>query len=416
MLPSSLHTCSGALACLHALHTAVGNGLLLHAYRRVLATFLQFSGPGNVGRPRLVTSSALSRETAPCAVQPPLRISPPRLFSARHVWRALWPAPRAHARPSELLRASARFRCVPCADGGVKVSSSQPCRATDKEERKHDNLFGQRGAYTSECVRAQSAAPRPPLAVIMYSLPRAHENMRTWTCACAWAWAWLLSSSFRQLPILRAQPTHPFPPSHTDNPRCGICHEREFCHFSESRQRVGEEWPPSPHTQSPCDHSWPLGCSIELAYPRLCSLLRALHMGWYEPCEHKCSHSPPMRKPAPPAVPRPHCAALPLPRQWHVPSRKRGLRPGEEIFVSYGREYNLRVGSRDIDDERQGWGFARRRRQTNGHRKGKQGATMPVPAQRARATPAPPRGGEGGNSPYRGVRVFQHALGVSAPT
>ena len=62
-------------------------------------------------------------------------------------------------------------------------------------------------------------------------------------------------------------------------------------------------------------------CSIELAYPRLCSLLRALHMGWYEPCEHKCSHGPPMRKPAPPAVPRSQCAALPLPRPDHTPPR-----------------------------------------------------------------------------------------------
>ena len=30
--------------------------------------------------------------------------------------------------------------------------------------------------------------------------------------------------------------------------------------------------------------------------------------------------------------------------------------------------------------------------------------------------PPPLRGGEGGNLLYRGVRAFQHALGVSAPT
>ena len=48
---------------------------------------------------------------------------------------------------------------------------------------------------------------------------------------------------------------------------------------------------------------------------------------------------------------------------------KRGLRPGEEIFVPYGREYNLHVGGNGIDDARQGWGFTRRRRQSGGGRR-----------------------------------------------
>ena len=95
---------------------------------------------------------------------------------------------------------------------------------------------------------------------------------------------------------------------------------------------------------------------------------------------------------------------------------KRGLRPGEEIFVPYGREYNLHVGGNGIDDARQGWGFTRRRRQSGGGRREEEQTAVLVPTPQPGATPAPLRGGEGGNLLYRGVRAFQHALGVSAPT
>ena len=88
---------------------------------------------------------------------------------------------------------------------------------------------------------------------------------------------------------------------------------------------------------------------------------------------------------------------------------KRGLRPGDEIFVPYGRDYNLGTDDPAIEDEVQGWIFVRRGRNTGGGH-----PSNPTP--RPKATPAPPRGGEGGNLLYRGVRVFQHALGVSAPT
>ena len=73
---------------------------------------------------------------------------------------------------------------------------------------------------------------------------------------------------------------------------------------------------------------------------------------------------------------------------------QRAVQPGDEIFVPYGSGY--RFGN-DIDDERQGWTFARRR---------------PIPHfNRTRATPAPPPPGGG-----RGGKPFQHSLGVSAPT
>ena len=95
---------------------------------------------------------------------------------------------------------------------------------------------------------------------------------------------------------------------------------------------------------------------------------------------------------------------------------KRGIRLGEEIFVPYGREYNLHVGGNGIDDARQGWGFTRRRRQSGGGRREEEQTAVLVPTPQPGATPAPLRGGEGGNLLYRGVRAFQHALGVSAPT
>ena len=78
---------------------------------------------------------------------------------------------------------------------------------------------------------------------------------------------------------------------------------------------------------------------------------------------------------------------------------QRAIEPGDEIFVPYGSGY--RFGD-DVDDERQNWIFARRR--------------SPAHSHWARATPAPPLrgGGEGGN--LSDGSVFQHSLGVSAPT
>ena len=82
---------------------------------------------------------------------------------------------------------------------------------------------------------------------------------------------------------------------------------------------------------------------------------------------------------------------------------RRTINPGNEIFVSYGNEYHF---GDDVDDERQGWIFARRGRPT--------GSRSPAPFTHNRPTPAPLRGGEGGH--LSDGRVFQHALGVSAPT
>ena len=85
---------------------------------------------------------------------------------------------------------------------------------------------------------------------------------------------------------------------------------------------------------------------------------------------------------------------------------RRGIKPGEEIFVDYGEEYTLSADEdfvAEIDGEFQGWYFVRRGRLTKAKRRA------------ARRPPTPLRGGEGGNS-HAGDRVFQHVAGVSNPT
>lgn len=88
----------------------------------------------------------------------------------------------------------------------------------------------------------------------------------------------------------------------------------------------------------------------------------------------------------------------------------KAINPGDEIFIHYtmGRSY-IMADEEDFDDEERVTGeewyyIGRARRITN---------------ERSRAkieiTPAPLRGGEGGN-PQAGDRVFQHVAGVSAPT
>ena len=59
----------------------------------------------------------------------------------------------------------------------------------------------------------------------------------------------------------------------------------------------------------------------------------------------------------------------------------------------------------DIDDRREHWYYVAKDRKI----------TIGVPTPRISSTPAPPRGGEGGNH-HAGARVFQHVAGVSAPT
>ena len=81
-----------------------------------------------------------------------------------------------------------------------------------------------------------------------------------------------------------------------------------------------------------------------------------------------------------------------------------------EIFIPYttGKSYTI-AGDEDFDDEERTTGeewyyVSRARRITNERSRAKIGIT-----------PAPLRGGEGGN-PQTGDRVFQHVAGVSAPT
>ena len=81
------------------------------------------------------------------------------------------------------------------------------------------------------------------------------------------------------------------------------------------------------------------------------------------------------------------------------------INPGDEIFVPYTTGSSYTFGEDDIDDERDNWYYvSRARRITNDRSRAKIGIT-----------PAPPRGGEGGNL-QTGDRVFQHVAGVSAPT
>ena len=83
----------------------------------------------------------------------------------------------------------------------------------------------------------------------------------------------------------------------------------------------------------------------------------------------------------------------------------KGLIPGEEIFVPYTHGSSYILTADDIDDRREHWYYVAKDRKT----------TIGVPTPRISSTPAPPRGGEGGNH-HAGARVFQHVAGVSAPT
>ena len=84
--------------------------------------------------------------------------------------------------------------------------------------------------------------------------------------------------------------------------------------------------------------------------------------------------------------------------------------PGDEIFIPYttGKSY-IMAEDEDLDDEERTTGeewyyVSRARRITNDRSRAK-----------IEITPAPLRGGKGGN-PQTGDRVFQHVAGVSAPT
>ena len=70
---------------------------------------------------------------------------------------------------------------------------------------------------------------------------------------------------------------------------------------------------------------------------------------------------------------------------------RKGLHPGEEIFVPYGSTY--KINSSVASPDRHGWGYSRK----------------PYDSP-----PTPPRGGEGGDQAE--ACVFQHFIGVSAPT
>ena len=83
----------------------------------------------------------------------------------------------------------------------------------------------------------------------------------------------------------------------------------------------------------------------------------------------------------------------------------RGLKPGEEIFVPYTHGSSYILTADDTDDRREHWYYVAKGRKI----------TNSVPTPRVSSTPAPPRGGEGGNH-HAGARVFQHVVGVSAPT
>ena len=83
----------------------------------------------------------------------------------------------------------------------------------------------------------------------------------------------------------------------------------------------------------------------------------------------------------------------------------KGLMPGEEIFVPYTHGSSYILTADDIDDRREHWYYVAKGRKI----------TSSVPTPRVSSTPAPPRGGEGGNH-HAGARVFQHVVGVSAPT
>ena len=83
----------------------------------------------------------------------------------------------------------------------------------------------------------------------------------------------------------------------------------------------------------------------------------------------------------------------------------KGLMPGEEIFVPYTHGSSYILTADDIDDRREHWYYVAKDRKI----------TIGVPTPRISSTPAPPRGGEGGNH-HAGARVFQHVAGVSAPT
>mgnify|MGYP001809175664 CR=1 FL=1 len=86
-------------------------------------------------------------------------------------------------------------------------------------------------------------------------------------------------------------------------------------------------------------------------------------------------------------------------------SRDSTLMPGEEIFVPYTHGSSYILTADDIDDRREHWYYVAKGRKI----------TIGVPTPRISSTPAPPRGGEGGNH-HAGARVFQHVAGVSAPT
>ena len=94
----------------------------------------------------------------------------------------------------------------------------------------------------------------------------------------------------------------------------------------------------------------------------------------------------------------------------NIVAGNKAINPGDEIFIPYttGRSY-IMADEEDFDDEERVTGeewyyIGRARRITNERSRTKIGIT-----------PAPPRGGEGGNL-QSGDRVFQHVAGVSAPT
>ena len=92
-------------------------------------------------------------------------------------------------------------------------------------------------------------------------------------------------------------------------------------------------------------------------------------------------------------------------RGSHIIAGPKGLMPGEEIFVPYTHGSSYILTTDDIDDRREHWYYVAKDRKI----------TIGVPTPRISSTPAPPRGGEGGNH-HAGARVFQHVAGVSAPT
>ena len=94
----------------------------------------------------------------------------------------------------------------------------------------------------------------------------------------------------------------------------------------------------------------------------------------------------------------------------NIVAGNKAINPGDEIFIPYttGRSY-IMADEVDFDDEERVTGeewyyVGRARRITNERSRAKTGIT-----------PAPLRGGEGGNL-QAGDRVFQHVAGVSAPT